>query len=444
MLTGRAFGAHFYVVEISGGLQNGTSWSDAYTDLQEAIYQALPGDTIWVAEGTYRATIDTLGNIPSVAESRSFWLKNGVVVYGGFNGSETSLSQRDPIHHKATLEGELNTGIFSEHVLNVYSSIDSTAILDGFIIQHGKSTATSTEKNGAGVILRGSPGFYNVVFKDNYTYNQGGAVYAEYSHSLFVRCRFVGNAVFNYDGGACNLVYSDVEMYNCIFDGNQSGRFGGAITTVESNLLVQNGTFFANTGGTNMFQFSTSGNIRLNNCIFDSNNAPAVAGSSGATATFRDGLMPLDNSWLILCPTCIGAAPTFTNVGTGDYSLATGSRGIDEALSMVPVNDHADYAGNPRLYGTSMDMGAFEFQGVTAIAASQPASPLTVYPNPSTEALTIASAEPITQVTIYNLSGQLIQSGSSNHFSVATLPAGIYFLQAVSASGTSTARFIKK
>ncbi len=436
--------AQIYVVEVSGGMQNGTSWADAYTDLQTAIYNASAGDTIWVAQGTYKPLIDTLGNIPTLPEDRSFWLKNGVVIYGGFNGTETALSQRDPINQKATLEGQVIPGSFAEHVLYVYAGVDSTAIMDGFILQHGKSTTTSTAKNGSGLMLRGDAGFYNMVFKNNQTYNQGGAVYAESSSSKFVRCRFQENQTVMYDGAACNLVYSDIKMNNCIFDGNQAGRFGGAITTVETNLLVQNGTFHANTAGSNIFQFSTSGNIVFNNCIFSNQTAPQVAGNSGATVSFSDGLMPLDNNWLILCSTCIGATPTFTNPGTGDYSLAQGSRGIDETLTTTPVNMYDDYAGNPRLVGLSMDMGAFEYQDFVAVDAALALPKIKVYPSPASTDLAIQSEETTERISIYNIAGQVVQTETENAFSVAQLPAGLYFLQVTTANGIRVAHFIKQ
>jgi predicted outer membrane repeat protein len=439
-----AANAQIYVTETSSGNQTGTSWADAHTDLQTAIYEASAGDTIWVAQGVYKPLIDTMGNIPPVPTSRSFWLKNGVVIYGGFNGTETSLSQRDPVNLKATMEGEITTGVFAEHVLNVYNFIDSTAILDGFIVQNGKSTDTSAEKNGSGMILRGSAGFYNIVFKDNDSYNQGGAIYAENSSSLFVRCRFQSNNVLSYDGGACNFVYSDIEMYNCIFDGNQAGRFGGAITTVESNLLVQNGTFFANTAGTNIFQFSSSGIIDLKNCIFHSNSAPVAVGTSGASVYFLDGLMPQDNNWLILCPTCIAGTPNYTNIGAGDYSLVAGSPGIDETLTFTPVNDHDDYAGNPRLSGTSMDMGAFEYQSAVGISPATVTPRASLFPNPCADMVTIQATGTLESVVICNMAGQVVQTENSPRFSVAGLAAGLYYVQIRTSAAMDFVRFVKE
>ena len=253
--------AQIFVTETATGANNGTSWADAYTDLSTAIWSASSGDTIWVAEGTYKPLVDTTGATPATPETRHFWLKNGVVLYGGFVGTETSLSQRDPINRKARLNGEITAGVFAEHVINVYAHIDTTAVMDGFVVENGNSFVTSIEKNGSGMILRGDAYFSNMVFRNNFSYNQGGAIYAEYSQSRFVACNFTNNKTIQYDGAAANFVYSNIKMYNCVFWMNQANRFGGAITTVESDLLVQNGTFVGNTGGSNIFQFSTSGTI---------------------------------------------------------------------------------------------------------------------------------------------------------------------------------------
>ena len=45
-----------YVDKDATGSDNGKSWTNAYTDLQDAIAAALFGSQIWVAEGIYKPT----------------------------------------------------------------------------------------------------------------------------------------------------------------------------------------------------------------------------------------------------------------------------------------------------------------------------------------------------------------------------------------------------
>ena len=65
-------------------------WATAFTDLQLALAAASSGDEIWVATGTYKPTATADRTI-------SFAMKNGVGVYGGFDGTETMRSERDPV-----------------------------------------------------------------------------------------------------------------------------------------------------------------------------------------------------------------------------------------------------------------------------------------------------------------------------------------------------------
>jgi len=70
------------------GSPDGMTWATAFPNLNTALSAAQYGDQVWVAAGMYRQ--------PANADrSSSFILKNGVKIYGGFNGSETTLTQRD-------------------------------------------------------------------------------------------------------------------------------------------------------------------------------------------------------------------------------------------------------------------------------------------------------------------------------------------------------------
>jgi hypothetical protein len=54
--------------------------------LTAVLQNAQPGDEIWVAQETYKPTANN-------GTSISFIFKNGAKVYGGFNGTETTLAQ---------------------------------------------------------------------------------------------------------------------------------------------------------------------------------------------------------------------------------------------------------------------------------------------------------------------------------------------------------------
>ena len=77
-----------YVVPGGAGAQTGVDWANA-SDLQTALQSAISGDQLWVKAGIYKPTAGS-------DRSATFQLKSGVAVYGGYAGTEDSLSQRDP------------------------------------------------------------------------------------------------------------------------------------------------------------------------------------------------------------------------------------------------------------------------------------------------------------------------------------------------------------
>ncbi|HWZ86999.1 MAG TPA: hypothetical protein VN032_12405, partial [Thermoanaerobaculia bacterium] len=84
------------------GANNGSSWANAYVSLQSGLTAAGSSDEIWVAAATYKPTA-------TIDRTISFALKNGVGVYGGFNGTETQRSQRNPAVNVTILSGDIGT-----------------------------------------------------------------------------------------------------------------------------------------------------------------------------------------------------------------------------------------------------------------------------------------------------------------------------------------------
>lgn len=144
-----AFASPFiiYVDQNASGLNNGSSWTNAFTDLQSALAAATPGYEIWVAAGTYKPTTGT-------DRSVSFSLKNDVAIFGGFLGYEALQSDRNPQLNLTILSGDIGApGDTTDNSIHVVQArnINSTAILDGFTIYGGNANGLRTDNVGAGM-----------------------------------------------------------------------------------------------------------------------------------------------------------------------------------------------------------------------------------------------------------------------------------------------------
>jgi len=91
-----------FVDQAAIGANDGSSWQDAFADLQDALTVAQAGDEIWVAAGAYKPDGGT------GERTMSFVVPSGVQLYGGFVGTEQFLSKRDWVAHETILSGDLN------------------------------------------------------------------------------------------------------------------------------------------------------------------------------------------------------------------------------------------------------------------------------------------------------------------------------------------------
>ena len=113
-------------VDSTAAVPNGATWASAYVSLQDALDRAAElnadGDAenniaqIWIAEGTYIPTAlsdaDDNGAIDTDPRSATFSLLDGVSLYGGFAGTESTLDEREPavdgvFPHETILSGDL-------------------------------------------------------------------------------------------------------------------------------------------------------------------------------------------------------------------------------------------------------------------------------------------------------------------------------------------------
>ena len=233
----------YYVTPTGNG--DGTTWERASGDLNAVLFLAEQGDEIWVAAGTYLTT-------DNLDRKVSFSIPSGVALYGGFEGRETRLEQRNFIRNLTILSGEIGGPGAGDNSYNVVflHDADAQTRLDGFVITGGNADGMGNPgeraRCGGGLHNYGANGLYsrprivNCRFVNNRAHD-GAAVYnngaAGDAGAVFENCHFEGN-VARLDGGA---VYNDgrrggictPQFSNCTISGNQAG-YGGAMVNFGS------------------------------------------------------------------------------------------------------------------------------------------------------------------------------------------------------------------
>ncbi len=255
----------WYVDNNATGLHNGTSWADAFKTVQQGIDAASAGEMVWVKEGTHTPWF----SLP-IAE-----LQTGVLLYGGFDGTEAELAERgDPADHPTILDGMRS----SYHVVIGASN----AVIDGFIIKNGNANRNGRGHDaGGGLYSKGSSGLVvkNCLFENNYASRAGGALYGENGSIDITDSTFMGNES-EFGGAISNGQPSPtMTIKSCIFDGNTATRSGGAINNPDADLVVEDSIFKNNEAPDGGAMRNEFGNISITNSLFHFNQADNNGGA---------------------------------------------------------------------------------------------------------------------------------------------------------------------
>jgi len=375
--------------DATSGANNGTSWENAYLYLQDALDDPclLPVSEIWVAAGTYRPDANSSNPNGSGDRTATFQLINGVAIYGGFAGTESTLDERDFELYETILSGDIGTeGVNTDNSYHVVtgSGTEPNAVLDGFTITAGNANGSYPHSCAGGLFNdSGSPTVTNCTFSGNSAGDRGGGMYNVKSSPTVTNCTFSGNSASS-GGGMHNYNNSSPTVTNCTFSGNSVVYSGGGMYNDKSSPTVTNCTFSENStqfsGGGGMFNYKST-NPTLTNCIFWGDTAPIAPEirnyQSSPTVTYSDiAGSGGSSSWDLSLGTDgggnIDANPLFADA---DLRLSVGSPCIDAGdNTAVPGGVTTDLDGNPRFVddpdttdtgnGTPpiVDMGAYEYQ----------------------------------------------------------------------------------
>lgn len=331
-----------YVDADATGANNGTSWEDAYTDLQLALDGAVIGDQIWVAEGTYTPTHEFS---PGDSRSAAFQLKNQVALYGGFDPSvgDTGWEDRDWASSVTALSGDIGvTGDPDDNSYHVFYhplelALDGSAILDGFTVSGGKADADWPNDSGGGMFNDlSSPAVTNCTFTDNSASQRGGGMYNLFASPKVTNCTFWGNSA-NLGGGMHNYDLAFPAVTNCTFSGN-SAYLGGGMYNYHSAPVLTNCILW----GDSPEEIANGGD-----------EEPAVAysdieGGYDGTGNRNDD-------------------PLFADPGSGDYHLGLGSPCVDTGTNDAPSLPGHDFEGDPRVMDGNRDGIAVVDMGVDEV-----------------------------------------------------------------------------
>jgi len=371
-----------YVDETAGGNNDGTSWSDAYVHLQDALDEANanPGTSyeVRLATGVYLPDADKDGDHVDDDTTETFTFReDNVRLFGGY--ASGGGSSRNPEANPTVLSGDIDendtrnsagltvapsdiSGLNSRHVVTLVGDngtpITADTRLDGIYITAGDSRferggvieAGGLRCNVSGSNAECSPQIVRVVFQGNAAYSGGaarftassGATVSPHLVNVLFRSNSAGNvgSAVEFSLGDSNTTGSP-SFVNTIFSGNKDsdsktyrgGTYSGSTLTPTFVNVV-----FVNNDGGPLYNFGASGATNepdIANSILWSNGGDITGNGANTTITY--------------------------SIVEGGWS-GNGSNNLDQDPQFVDADGPDDTAGTPddnlRLEGPGSSGGA--------------------------------------------------------------------------------------
>jgi len=405
--------------------RGGESWATAVKTIQRGIDLAETGFLVLVANGTYTGTgnkdldfngkaihLESVGGaanciIDCENSGRGFYFHSGETVFAiieGFtirNGNTATYPggggvycySSSPTITNCTFSGNsaqyYGGGISCEQssptFTNCTISGNSASEWGGGVDCDSSSPTftnctisgnTATGYGGGVDCYSSSPTFTNCTISGNSAHYCGGGVYCYQSSATFTNCTISGNSASEEGGGVFCEHSSSPTFTNCTISGNSAHYYGGGVSCYSSsptftNCTITNNTATGTYGGCGGGVSCESSSPTFRNSIIWGNTANSDGNqiytydySSSVTLSYScyaNGTNDVAGSGTITPDNCINTNPLF--VGGGNYHLQATSPCIDIGNnSYVPAGVTIDLDGNPRIAGSVVDMGAYEYQ----------------------------------------------------------------------------------
>ena len=472
--------AQIYVNANATGANDGSSWSNAYTDLQAALDAAAENAEIRVAAGTYTPTAAPDGSTNN-NRHKAFHFNIDLVLKGSYNPATNAQDFTNPSILSGDFNGDdvitgsgstLSITENSENAYHVLITVNLTAAaqIEGFLITGGGAnggggTISYSGKNfyndsGGGMYnTSSSPSIVNTMFSRNSAGFGGGGMYNDSSSSpSIVNTVFSRNSATTNGGGMYNLV-STPSIVNMVVSGNKATNGGGMYNTRSSSSIV-NSTFSKNsaTNGGGIHNNNASAPTIYNSVFYgngvDIVNSAIITGERNFSENYAEtGFTALDANPFYRSSDPIGADGVwFTDddglkpkIGTpiidaGDATKLPSDtadlNGNGNTTEAIPV----DIRGRTRALGASVDVGAYEYDSTVLSVKEIDSSNLDIYSSGHKTLVIQGVFNAKTTASVYSLQGKLVASktfdkfSTSNSLDVSTLPTGIYIVRVYNAN----------
>lgn len=216
---------------------------------------------------------------------------------------------------------------------------------------------------------------------------------------------------------------------------------------------IRNSTFIENTINTGrplISRLCNVPNVSIFNSIFWNNTngsgTTIDALESGATAVISHTLSNNGFASYAGATNILTSNPLFTDATNDDYTLQSSSPAKDNGdNTKVSATITKDLAGNDRIFNTTVDLGAYEYNATLSTQAfNLDDNKVTLYPNPAHSILNVSTKNSIENITIFNMLGAKVLETTAKNINVSGLQNGIYLVNITTNIGTTTKRFIKQ